>query len=216
MKKIIFFILLNSFCLLYANELINKEVISDIKIACAKSYPHDLLIKLVSEGENAFDTEVGRFESTPIDDEVLLICFRDFLKPDLKFLDLGSGDGRVVFLASLYGVDAYGIEYDKSLYEISIQAKKRLRGLIKPERISFIQGDFLKCDFKKYDIFYLYAGTNALPQLMKKLYEEMKPGSILISYDPAKEESENNRLSFLAEYGKNRDGDSIVIYQKNN
>src|SRR3989338_6809376 len=64
-----------------------------------------------------------------------------------NFLDLGSGDGRVVLIASLFVKNSAGIEYDKELYNISLKIKEKL----KIKNANFINGDYLEHDFGYYD-----------------------------------------------------------------
>lgn len=194
--------------------IIKKELIEQIKVSCGRSYPYNLMLKFVAEGTDGFDTAVGRFEATDIESEALLSSFHDFLKPQARFIDLGSGDGRVVFLAALFGAKAYGIEYDARLIDISREAQKKLKDIIETDKVNFIQGDFLKHDLSQYDIMYLCAGTNTLSELIKKVVREIKPGGVLISLYPGEEEIKYNSLIFIRSY-KDK-GNIVNVYQKNN
>jgi len=193
-------------------EIIKKELIEQIKASCGHSYPYDLMLKFVVEGTGGFDTAVGRFEATDIESEALLNSFHDFLKPQVKFIDLGSGDGRVVFLAALFGAKAYGIEYDTRLVDISRKAQEGLKDVIETNKVNFIQGDFLKHDLSQYDIMYLCAGTNTLLELIKKVVEEIKPGGVFISLYPDEEEIKYNSLTLIRSY-KDK-GNIVNVYQK--
>jgi predicted RNA methylase len=51
----------------------------------------------------------------------LIICFQCYR----SFIDVGSGDGRVTAIASLF-TNAVGIESDKELYEMSVKIKEEL------------------------------------------------------------------------------------------
>ena len=57
------------------------------------------------------------------------------------FLDLGSGDGKVVLIASLFGVKATGVEFDQDLIDHANNFKKKLN--LKAE---FIQANFFDID----------------------------------------------------------------------
>src|SRR5713101_3207843 len=50
--------------------------------------------------------------------EDLLPAFQAVLRPGTRFLDLGSGDGRVVFMAAFLGAQASGVEYDHDLHHL--------------------------------------------------------------------------------------------------
>jgi hypothetical protein len=85
-----------------------------------------------------------------------------------NFLDLGSGDGKVVLIASLFGVKATGIEYDKELYNKSVKIKSKLN--LKAE---FIKGDFFKHDWSKYDIIFINPDQGFHKGVEDKLLKEL-------------------------------------------
>jgi protein-L-isoaspartate O-methyltransferase len=85
-----------------------------------------------------------------------------------NFLDLGSGDGKVVLIASLFGVKSTGIEIDDDLVKTSESIKKELR--LKAE---FIKGDFFKQDFSKYDIIFINPDKGFENGVEDKLLKEL-------------------------------------------
>lgn len=95
-------------------------------------------------------TEAGFWGVSHLDDVKDFFEKKQF-STNTKFLDLGSGDGRVVLVASLY-VDAVGVEFDQELVNESRQAAQEL-GL----NVSFICDDFIHVDFSSYDVLYSYA-----------------------------------------------------------
>jgi len=113
--------------------------------------------------------------------EDLLPAFAGTVAPGTRFLDLGSGDGRVVFMASLLGARAEGVEYDRSLHRIALSARDRLLGVIEPERALLRRGDFFDEDLGPYDLFFYFeAGSSLEDRLLDKLRKEMKPTALLI------------------------------------
>lgn len=71
----------------------------------------------------------------------LITAARINLKSKAAFVDLGSGRGRVCFLASWFGFkDVIGVEYDKNLISSSNQNKKISR-FIQKESIQFLHQD---------------------------------------------------------------------------
>jgi predicted RNA methylase len=95
-------------------------------------------------------TEVGLWTRSVINEVYDL-----FLQLDLAtfacLADLGSGDGRVVLLASLF-TRAVGIEADPTLLELSRAAAGRL-GL---GRAGFMQGDCRSIDLSPYDLLFIF------------------------------------------------------------
>ncbi len=114
--------------------------------------------------------------------EELAPAFVAAVKPGVRFLDLGSGDGRVVFLAALLGADATGIEYDRELHSIALAARGRLRDLIDPARAVLRRGDFFREDLSRYDvIFYYGSGSLGEDRMVDKLQREMHDGAVVLA-----------------------------------
>ena len=85
-----------------------------------------------------------------------------------NFLDLGSGDGVVVLIANLF-TDAKGIEFDKELYDKSIEIREKLGINAKFENM-----DFNESIFSGYDLIFINPDTNfARSGVEKKLLHEM-------------------------------------------
>jgi SAM-dependent methyltransferase len=104
-----------------------------------------------------------------------------YARPGTRFLDLGSGDGRVVFMAALLGAEATGIEYDRSLHRVAGEALARLEGVVPRERVRLRRGDFFRHDWSRYDVlFYFGKGSFAETRLLEKAGREMSPGAVLL------------------------------------
>jgi len=93
-------------------------------------------------------TDVGTFASYSASMYYKLFEEANLSKYD-SFIDLGSGDGKVVFIASLF-TNATGIEYDKKLFKRSLEIKKELKA-----ECNFINNNFLECDLTSYDIAFI-------------------------------------------------------------
>lgn len=89
------------------------------------------------------------------------------------FADLGSGDGKVAFIASLF-TKSTGIECDEELVKRSIQIKEKL-GL---ENVQFVKGDFLKEELSSYDILFIYPDS-PLIRLEQKILKEFE-GNLIV------------------------------------
>ncbi len=173
------------------------NAVRTIQNICFASYPPDLLKAMT--GHNGppppevledprlqiryLKTEAvvakGLFYPSLLDD--LIPALRAALRPGARLLDLGSGDGRVVFLASLLGAHATGIEYDRAMHRIAIAARDRLAGLVDPERAVLQRGDFFRVDYSAYDVLYYYqAGAYAEKRLGLKIAAELRPDAALL------------------------------------
>lgn len=91
-----------------------------------------------------------------------------------SFIDLGSGDGKVVNIAAMF-TDATGIESDRQLIEQSIHIRNKF-GLHKAK---FIHGNFMHHDLSHYDLLYIYPDKR-MYQLEEKLLKEMRGRLIVI------------------------------------
>jgi SAM-dependent methyltransferase len=113
-----------------------------------------------------YDTEKGIYGTTDI--ENIYKFFNEIhLEAHKNFLDLGSGDGRVVFVASLF-TSSTGIEYDPDLVSTAKLIQKKL-----DIQATFIQGDYMALDFSKYDVIFINPDHN-LALLSQKLLREFK------------------------------------------
>ncbi len=112
-----------------------------------------------------FKTSKGIFG---VSDLEILNKFFETIKLKGNFLDLGSGDGRVVFLASLF-CNATGIEFEKELVDLSEKYKKELNF-----NCEFICDDFENLDFSKYDVLFSFSDNFFSEKFVEKLKKEFK------------------------------------------
>jgi protein-L-isoaspartate O-methyltransferase len=89
------------------------------------------------------------------------------------FADLGSGDGKVALIASLF-TKSTGIEFDDELVQRSNQIKEEIGA----NNLRFIKGDFLEEDLSAYDILFVYP-DNPLVRLEQKLLKEFR-GDLIV------------------------------------
>ncbi|MGM5482443.1 MAG: class I SAM-dependent methyltransferase [Nanobdellota archaeon] len=98
------------------------------------------------------DTGLGYWGATPLSG---LLEF--FTKINLhqynKFLDLGSGDGRVVLTASLFNIESHGIEADEELIDISLHYRRKLSTPL-TDKTRFLNKNFFEHNINDYDIIY--------------------------------------------------------------
>jgi len=81
--------------------------------------------------------------------------YRAFCHFDLSLYahmaDLGSGDGKVALIASLF-TRTTGFEIDSELYHCSL----KIRDELSRQNVRFLQQDYLQADLTPYDLLYLY------------------------------------------------------------
>lgn len=97
-------------------------------------------------------------------------------KAGSKLVDLGSGDGVVLQIASEYGLRARGIELNPFLYIIS---GLRLRN---NERVKVELGSMWGYDISDADVIFIFQHTNFLPKLTDKIKAEAQRGALVVSF----------------------------------
>ncbi|HVW86179.1 MAG TPA: class I SAM-dependent methyltransferase [Bryobacteraceae bacterium] len=103
------------------------------------------------------------------------------LKAGEKMFDLGSGDGRIVFMAAQkYHADATGVELDTDLY-VSSENKIRQLGLQKTARI--IHGDILKQNYSSANLITVYLLPDSNLKLRPVLESQLKKGTRIVAHD---------------------------------
>jgi hypothetical protein len=181
----------------FADPGSRQETLDRIQRDCLRQYPPELLARMASgvreipeevdadpEAQMQFlDKEIpldkGLFYPILLED--MLPALERYVSPGVRFLDLGSGDGRVVFLANVLGADAVGIEFDKQLVRISRRAGKSLKGLVDPKRLKIVKGDFFASPWSGYDVIFFFDSSSFEPErVRRKLEREMDPGAVLV------------------------------------
>jgi hypothetical protein len=101
------------------------------------------------------------------------------LKKGKRFIELGSGDGRVVIKAGReYGVSGKGVELNPFLYYLA-NILTRVKGV---RNVSFRMGNFYKSDIKDADYIFLFLLPKSVEKLGKKIDKECKRGTLVISH----------------------------------
>lgn len=97
-------------------------------------------------------------------------------KKTLKLIDLGSGDGKIAFLAAKLGYEASGIEINPFLI-----ATTRFRTKLAKHKPQFHFGSYFNHNLSGYDVVFTYLFPETMEELEEKIFKEMKPGSIVVS-----------------------------------
>ena len=103
------------------------------------------------------------------------------LKAGEKMFDLGSGDGRIVIMASRkYHADATGIEFDKDLAR---QSSERIKSLDLQKTARIINGDVLRQDVSSADLITVYLLPASNEKIRPMLEKQLKKGARLVAHD---------------------------------
>lgn len=113
-----------------------------------------------------------------------------------KFLELGSGDGRISrYVASKYKVYATGVD-------VNILLVWWARFLTKNHKldkfVKFKIENIFKTDYREFDYLYIFLMPDLIKKLEPKLKKELKKGAIIISHGFPIEELKKNMFKKLA------------------
>jgi len=92
--------------------------------------------------------------------------------------DLGSGDGRLLFLAAEKG--AHTVGYELNFILILVTLVKKFFSPYK-QRIDIRWQSLWKADIRDADIVFVYLLPMSLDKLQKKLTTECRPGTVIVS-----------------------------------
>ena len=117
----------------------------------------------------------------------------------VSFIDIGSGLGGLVLdLASRRAdIQATGIELAPLPWLASW-----LRAKLTNSHATFLRGDYERLDFAQYDAVFAYLSPAAMTALWRKAKKEMRPGSMLMSYEFAISESTPTLSVYLPNTGR--------------
>lgn len=101
------------------------------------------------------------------------------LKKGQTFIELGSGDGRVVLRAvERYGVYGVGVDINPLLVFLA-RLNARMQRL---NQVEFLVKNIYEVDLKKADVIYLFLMPPMLEKLAPTLTHHIKPGALVISH----------------------------------
>ena len=95
-----------------------------------------------------------------------------------RFVDIGSGDGRLVIAMAQKGIEAHGYEINPFLV---IASKIRIKQAGVSDKAFVHWGDFWKKDFSQFNIVSVYGISFMMGKLEAKLQKELSPNSKVIS-----------------------------------
>lgn len=135
-----------------------------------------------TNGQNAAQANQASVPFVPTPNEVVeeMLEIANVTGDDVLY-DLGSGDGRIVITAAQrYGTRGTGIEINPELVEQS-RANAEEAGVA--DRVEFLQQDLFETDLSDATVVTLYLLPNVNLQLRPKLFEELEPGTRIVSHD---------------------------------
>ena len=106
-----------------------------------------------------------------------MLAFAD-LKAGETLMDLGSGDGRVLFAAARSGAKSIGIEISPVLFYWS----QIIRKLKRAKKVEILRQNLWDTDLSDVDVVSIYFIPGKMPKLMQKIKSEMRPGSRIVSH----------------------------------
>ncbi|HEY8022998.1 MAG TPA: class I SAM-dependent methyltransferase [Burkholderiaceae bacterium] len=101
-------------------------------------------------------------------------------EPGLRVVDIGSGFGGMVFHLARNRPDCciLGVELAPLPCYIS-----KLIALLKQSKGRILRRDYLSLNLADYDVVFAYLSPAAMPALWSKAKSEMRPGTLLLSYE---------------------------------
>lgn len=102
------------------------------------------------------------------------------VRPGLRVVDLGCGDGRFVFAAAARGAQAEG--YELAIWPL---ARAHLRRLITRSPVRLHWANFLRTPLHDADAVYAYLVAGVMAPLAAKLATELPTGARVVCYGPA-------------------------------
>jgi SAM-dependent methyltransferase len=136
-----------------------------------------------------------------------------------KLIDLGSGDGRIVFEAAKRGYQATGVELNSVLVAYSklrtlthwseLKKEATAEGLksSKLYRPTFRRADLWKVDMSEYDVIVVFGVQEMMAELAVKLKKEMQNDTLIVSCRYPIE-------AYKSIYNLDDELDSVWIYDK--
>jgi len=95
-----------------------------------------------------------------------------------KFVDLGSGDGRIVIAAAKRGIESYGYEMNPILVLIS---RRNIKKQNLKTKTKIYWKSYWKVSLKDYSAVTVFGIKHIMPSLKKKLRKEIEGGGRIVS-----------------------------------
>ncbi len=129
----------------------------------------------------ARDTGIGYWGVTHIPN-LYELFIRMEVQKYAHLLDAGSGDGRVALLASIFGIQSTGIEFDDWLISTALNIKGKI-ALPHFDKVQLLKDDFMKHNMQPYDLVYVSPDKPFFRGLERKLQKELQGKVIVHGYE---------------------------------
>jgi len=125
-----------------------------------------------------FRTQVPFYPSMPIVWQQVLTLIPQH--QPVRIIDIGSGLGDMSMHIAEKRPDCLvdGVEIAPLPWLVSV-----IRSKLKGSRVDFKLGDYHALDFANYDLVFAYLSPAAMTDLWQKAQTQMRPGSLLVSYE---------------------------------
>ena len=144
--------------------------------------PAALLAVLLSAGHGAAQQPPGLdvpYVPTPPEVVAEMLALARPTAKDVLY-DLGSGDGRIVITAAeRFGTRGVGVDLNPVRVE-EADANARKAGVT--DKVRFVQQDLFKTDLRPASVVTLYLLPRVNLELRPKLFEELRPGTRVVSH----------------------------------
>lgn len=156
-----------------------------------------------ASGQGAQEGSLAPFVPTPTPVVRKMIELAD-IQPKEHVVDLGAGDGRLLFAAvdAAAGVTATGYETHPERYEALRKACEDHQGA------AVVPADIRTAALGDADVVFLYLLPSSNAELKPKLLKEMKPGARVVSHDFAMPDWEFEQMESVKADGRNH-----TVYQ---
>jgi SAM-dependent methyltransferase len=119
------------------------------------------------------------FEATPEDVVEAMLKMAGVTKEDVVY-DLGCGDGRfVITAAKKFSARGVGVDVDPARIR---ESKENAQKSGVADHVKFIEGDLFKTDISGATVVTLYLLNELNIQVRPKLFQELKPGTRIVSH----------------------------------
>ncbi len=162
----------------------SASLVSLISLGSVRYRPQELTITQIAQAQTEVQISQRKpdvvYVPTPqeVVDEMLKLA--QVTKDDLIY-DLGSGDGRIpITAAQRHGTRGIGIDINPQRIR---EANENAREAGVTDRVEFLQQDLFESDISEATVVTLYLLPELNLRLRPQLFEQLRPGTRIVSHD---------------------------------